>query len=109
MAKLSTVTFQGKSGSKYDFDVWPMDQTFKDVGAVYAVTRRYQDGNTDSHDIIYVGETGDLSTRFDNHHKADCFTEHKANCICTHLDSKESSRLAKEEDLVKKHNPPCND
>ncbi|MGC2517256.1 MAG: hypothetical protein WA383_22260, partial [Terriglobales bacterium] len=42
-----------------------------------------------------VGETGDLSTRFDDHHKADCFAQHNANCICTHGDEDEESRLAK--------------
>lgn len=109
MAKISAVTFKGKSGKEYAFDVWHMDQAFNDVGAVYAVTRRYKNGNTYSHDIIYVGETGDLSTRFGDHHKADCFEEHSANCICTHREKDEDSRLAKEDDLIKKHKPVCND
>lgn len=61
-----------------------------------------------THTVIYIGQTGDLSTRFDDHHKADCFTSHKANCICTHCDDDEDSRLAKEQDLIAYYNPPCN-
>lgn len=110
MARVSTVTFHGKSGAEYLFEVWHLDQTFNEVGAVYAVTRRYlnAEGNY-SYYIIYVGETGDLSTRFENHHKADCFTEHKANCICTHRENDEDKRLAVEDDLIRHPNPPCND
>ncbi|HTR26133.1 MAG TPA: GIY-YIG nuclease family protein [Terriglobales bacterium] len=109
MAKISTVTLKGKSGQTYDFDVWAINQAFKAVAAVYAVTRRYQSANSGySHDVIYIGQTEDLSTRFDDHHKADCFTKHKANCICTHLDDDEDSRLAKEQDLIENYNPPCN-
>jgi len=110
LAKISDATFTGKSGTKYSFQAFPMDQAFKAVGGVYAVTRRYKNSNGGySHEIIYVGQTGDLSTRFDDHHKADCFTKHKATCICVHVDDDEDSRLSKEDDLIKKHNPPCND
>ena len=110
VAKISDASFKGKSGEKYRFNVYPMGQAFKAVGAVYAVTRRSKNSSgLYSHEIIYVGETGDLSTRFDDHHKADCFAQHNANCICTHGDEDEESRLAKEDDLIRQQNPPCND
>jgi predicted GIY-YIG superfamily endonuclease len=110
MARISKVTFHGKSGNAYEFEVWPLNQAFNAVGAVYAITRRYQNATGGySHDVIYIGQTGDLSTRFDDHHKADCFTRHKANCICTHRDDDEDSRLAKEADLIAAYHPPCND
>ena len=109
MARISSVSFLGKSGNKYVFNVYPIGQAFKNLGAVYAVTRRYPNGNTFSHDIIYIGETGDLSTRFDDHHKADCFTIHNSNCVCTHSENDEDLRLAVEDDLVKLHKPLCND
>lgn len=110
MAKLSDATFTGASGEKYAFAVYPMDPSFRVVGAVYAITRRYENNKGGfSHEIIYVGETGDLSTRFDDHHKWDCFVRHNANCICTHVDNGEDSRLAKEDDLIRQHSPDCND
>jgi predicted GIY-YIG superfamily endonuclease len=110
MAKISDATFTGQSGTQYSFHVYPIDQEFKSVGAVYAVTRRYKNPNAGySHEIIYVGETSDLSTRFESHHKASCFTRHNANCICTHREDDEDSRLTIEDDLVKQHDPACND
>jgi len=109
MAKIGVATFTGQSGTKYDFNIYPMGTTFKEIGAVYAVTKRYKNSKGGySHDIIYIGETGDLSTRFDDHHKADCFVEYEANCACVHRDDDEESRLSKEDDLVKKQNPHCN-
>jgi hypothetical protein len=110
MAKLSTMTTKGLSGNSYNFFVYPIDQSFRDVGAIYIVTRRYQkaDKSGFAHEFIYIGETGDLSTRFDDHHKADCFKSHNANCICTLVEEDQDNRLAIEDDLVKRHDPPCN-
>jgi len=109
MARISTVIFQGRSGNRYEFDVWPIDQDFNDVGTVYAVTLRSENNQGGyGHDIIYVGQTDDLKARFSSHHKASCFTRHKANCICTHRDNDEDSRLGKESDLVDLHKPVCN-
>jgi GIY-YIG catalytic domain len=109
MAKISTMTTKGLSGAEYAFGVYPMDQSFKAVGGVYVITRRYQkSGGGYAHDFIYVGETGDFSTRFDDHHKADCFTRHNATCICTLVNDDEDERLSIEDDLIKRHSPPCN-
>jgi hypothetical protein len=123
LAKINDATFTGQSGTKYSFNVYPfsgpprimvpvlasLDPAFKGVSGVYAVTRRYKNSNGGySHEIIYVGETGDLSTRFYNHHKTGCFEQHEANCFCTIRDDDADSRLSKEADLIKKHNPPCN-
>jgi hypothetical protein len=109
MAKISTVTFHGKSGKKYVFDVWHLNQSFREVGGVYGVTRRYlnAEGNY-SHDVIYVGQTNNLSIRFGSHHKSDCFSKHNANCVCTLMDGDEESRLNLEDDLVQSYNPACN-
>ena len=110
MARLNTVTFTGKSGKKYEFNVYPMDEGFKAVGAVYVITRRIKDPDgSHAHKRIYTGETGDLSERFDDHHKAQCFRDNNANCVCTHVDNDKQSRLAKETDLLGNYTTPCND
>ncbi len=112
-SKLGTITFTGKSGTEYEYEfgVYPLNTRFKEgYEAVYFVTRRYKttDGKF-SHKRIYVGETDDLSERFDNHHKESCFGKHGANCVCIHKESRQSARLRIEDDLISKHNPPCND
>lgn len=109
MSKLRTIVFTGASGARYQFDIYSWDTEFNAVGAVYFITRRTVSRGKSSHQRIYVGETGDLSTRFDNHHKVDCFEEYQANCKCIHRDGNKRSRLAKEEDLIENYNPPCND
>lgn len=77
---------------------------------VYIITKRVaKAGGGGSHTYLYVGETGDLSTRFDGHHKQECFDEHGANCIGIHLDASEDSRLEKESDLHDAGEWPCND
>ena len=110
MAKLSILTLKGASGQTYDFEVYSYDSDFNALGAVYAITRRTQknDGNY-KHTLIYIGETGDLSTRYNGHHKEDCFFQHNANCTCIHLDDDENSRLATKADLIPNYNPRCKD
>jgi len=106
---MATLTLTGASGTKYEFTIHDFGPDFNAVGAVYAITKRYQkqDGNY-THSVIYIGQTEDLSTRFDNHHKEDCFTANGANCTCIHRDDDEQSRLDKESDLVEAYKPPCN-
>jgi hypothetical protein len=109
MAKIADAEWNGQSGTKYNFAIYPLGTKFKAVGAVYIFTKRtVKSDGTGSHDFIYIGQTGDLSTRFDNHHKDSCIEKHGANCVCIHLNSNESQRLDIETDLVRHHNPPCN-
>ena len=108
MARISTVSFTGLSKKQYVFDVWKTDQQFRDTGAIYAISRRYPNGNTYSHDVAYFGQTEDLSARFEDHHKQDCFEEHGANCICTLVENDEDLRCAIETDLIRAYKPPCN-
>lgn len=110
MTKLGTVEFAGKSGNKYSFNAYEWGTAFKkDYGAVYYITKRAKDANGKfEHTKIYVGETGDLSTRFDNHHKQDCFDENGVNCVCIRGEADETTRLEIEADLLGKHEPSCN-
>jgi hypothetical protein len=62
-----------------------MNQKFRAVGGVYAISRRYPNGNTYSHQVVYFGQTEDLSVRFEDHHKEECFVQQQANCICTRV------------------------
>ncbi len=110
MFKLGTLTLKGASGETYAFEVFAYDSEFNALGAVYAITRRTQKNDDNyKHTLMYLGETGDLSTRYDGHHKKDCFVQHSANCACIHLDDDEDSRLTKEADLLANYNPRCND
>lgn len=105
----TTLELTGASGKKYTFYVYPYGQTFKAMGGVYAITRATPNstGGND-HKIIYIGQTGDLSERFDDHHKESCFTRNQANRHCVLVEGNEKTRLAIEADLIAAYNPPCN-
>ena len=109
MAKIGTITLTGASGTVYDFNVYPYDTKFNSIGAVYYVSKRTEkkDG-TGSHTKIYIGQSGDLSERFDNHHKELCFEKKNANCISIYKVPYEDKRLDIEEDLIDSYEPPCN-
>ena len=110
MASLRKLTLTGKSGTKYQFEIYEIGTSFSAIGGVYAFTKRYEksDGNF-SHGTIYIGETEDLSTRFDNHHKQGCIERENSNCISIHPDENEESRLAKEKDILENYEWTCND
>jgi|SRR5579864_8060249 len=109
MAKISTMACKGESGASYTFDVYPMDQNFRTVGGIYIITERYKNTQGEyKHRFIYIGQTEDFSSRFDDHHKADCFQQNNATCICTLVEEDEENRFAIETDLIRQHAPPCN-
>ena len=103
-AQYTTTTLTGASGHEYDFEVSALGADLDPVGAVYAITRK--DG--DEHIVLYIGHTGDLSKRFDDHHKSECFDENEADCLCVHFDGNKDSRLRKESDLHAQYRPNCN-
>lgn len=104
MSKETTVTLKGASGKTYDFDVYPWGTSFKPLGALYTVLKK----NLQNFQIHYVGQTDDLSSRFNNHHKQSCFDRNGKTHIAVHLESSESVRLSKESDLVGNYNSGCN-
>lgn len=106
---METITFKGVSGTGYQCKAYDWGTQFNAVAAVYVVTYRYiSDDHKTKYRVIYVGETGDLSERFENHHKADCFAEHNANTICIYRENDDDERLVIEKDLIAKYDPPCN-
>ncbi len=110
MAKIGDLTLIGTSGRRYEFGVYGIETQFARRAGVYAITRRYQkpDGTAFTHEVIYVGQTGDLPERFDNHHRISCFRGNNANCVCVHTDDSGRSRRSKESDLIDGYDPPCN-
>jgi excinuclease UvrABC nuclease subunit len=101
-----TVTATGASGANYNFYVYPWGTDLKKVGGVYMVLRKgSQNGK---YDVLYVGQTGNLSERFDNHHKKPCFDRNRKTHIAAMVESSEVRRLSIEADLIKKYNPNCN-
>lgn len=112
----TTIVIKGMSGTNYIFNVYGFSKfselvdAFKAIPALYAFTHRFPKGDSYTHDLVYVGETGDLSTRFNNHHKEQCIMRCNANCICIHsFQGSEKERLAAETDILNAFDLPCNE
>lgn len=108
-AQTPTITFVGKSRTEYTFHVYPIGTSFREAGGNYVFTRATPKvGGGGSHLVIYTGQTSDLSTRFDNHHKEECIKKAGATHICVRVCDDEKTRLAIEQDLIAAYNPACN-
>ncbi|MDA8082820.1 MAG: hypothetical protein M0024_04080 [Nitrospiraceae bacterium] len=105
MATEDKVAAKGVSGAQYDFDVYRWGTEFKAVGGIYLVLKRQMNGK---YDLLYVGQTGDLSERFDGHHKASCFTRSGKTHIAVKGEGSEQKRLSIEADLINNYRPGCN-
>lgn len=98
------VTVTGQSGTRYDFDVYPWGTSFNPVGGLYLVLKK-QIGN---YGILYIGQTGNLSERFENHHQAPCFNRNGKTHVAVRSEGSEQKRLTIETDLIRNYQTSCN-
>ncbi len=106
----NNITAYGASGTKYNFEVYPIGtQLYVNPGA-YLFLRLAANNNWD---VLYVGEAEDFSdrlyTNLRQHHRLQCASQRGA----THLGlikviGGKNSRMTIETDLRNAYNPPCN-
>ena len=100
--RIGSVEFNGKSGEKYRFEVWPMETRFKPVAAVYFVTKREVTVgvfNRAGHEHLYLGHTSDLSGPLGTEAQLAWFSTKGANCLCIYSAGSEAQRAAIQRDL----------
>ncbi len=110
------MTLQGTSGKTYLFNLYGFDDfdqlkdAFNSLAAIYIFSRRYLDGNTFRHQLLYLGQTKDLSTRYYNHHKMSEIMSNHGNCIWIHVfNGTDIEREEIEKDMLLSYDFPCND
>lgn len=102
-----TIEWSGRSGRSYTYYIYPIGTPLKKVPGNYVFARETKPRRWTP---IYVGETGDLSERFDNHHKMTCIKAKGATHIHAHASSAVAQeRRSEERDIIGKWSPPCND
>lgn len=103
-----SILWKGDSGKEYKYWIYDLEDTTHDaVPANYIFAKKTKPS---FYAPIYIGETEDISERFDNHHKMPCIFKNGATHLCTHTSSTEKKvRCAEEADLISNYNPVCND
>lgn len=114
--KLNLINSNVKIGEKGSFDLYALNSydfsenlEFPFKKGVYVFTnRQVLDNGTVSHTILYVGQTTDLSTRFQNHHKAEELKNGNPNCLAVHKCDTVAELSQWETDLICFWNPKYN-
>jgi predicted GIY-YIG superfamily endonuclease len=108
MATEIKVTCVGASGKEYKYFGFPIGTQMPKIPGNYIFAKSTQ---VNSWTPIYIGETGDLQERFENHHKKDCIIKNGATHVFVHKSSSDQSvRLLEETDLRTRFNKTsCND
>lgn len=101
-----TIDWSGASGKKYRHWIYPLGASLNAKAGNYIFAKEVKPNEWAP---VYVGQTGDLSERFDHHHKLDCAKRKGATHIHAHNNANKSDRLNEETDLIRKWNPSCND
>lgn len=105
MAKIGDTTFFGDSRTVYNFGVFSPNSVFKDeVPAVYVFAAENEKGQ---HRPLYVGETDKLGIDIARQ-KTSPVMRRNAIHVCVHIDTDETSRKSKKEDLVAYYKPSAN-
>lgn len=106
MANQGTINWPGKSGAKYEYEIYPLNTHFVAKPGNYVFSKKNAAGKWTP---IYIGETGDLSSRFTNHHRQSCIDSNGATHIHVHVNGgNEKARRDEETDLRNSFDPPCN-
>jgi hypothetical protein len=95
MLELGRKTLSGRSGIGYHFDMYSRSTEFRPLPAIYVMVRYDAQG----HNIVYIGETEDLSSLSNNHHRKTCFDQHGANHVWVHTVSNPEHRHKAKADL----------
>jgi len=104
-----TVVLYGEIREPYQFEVYPIDSKFEDVGCVYVYSKKIND----SWEYIYIGKTNELARRLREHENGNersdkCIRESGATHIFVYLDDTELSRSQAESDILKGNSFSCN-
>lgn len=108
MGKVADTTICGASGAKYEFEVYTLDTSFKNIGAVYIFTKGIVNDVKRNRDFLYIGQTEELADRIYSHEKWPCLESNDVHFVCVNVDENENSRQRKEADLLQAVETTCN-
>lgn len=105
---IGSAVFRGKE-DKYDFKVFPLDEKFENVQAVYIISKRKTDKQKRGHHaLICIGATDALADEIRKHRKGKSLRQKQANAISILAETDAKKRLKIENDLKAAHSISCN-
>lgn len=106
MGDLGIHVWSGHSGQKYRYTVYMFGTMFGPGPANFIFARETRAGQ---YQVLYVGQTQDLSEPFDDAVAVECLKQGRVTHIhVRHTDTREELRRAERSDLISALNPPCN-
>jgi hypothetical protein len=107
MNETPKINWPGKSGTEYQYWIYPIETTFTNGPGNYIFAKETQPGHWSP---CYIGQTQNLGDRLSNHEKEACAKRKGATHIHVHVNRDgERARKAEEKDLILKWKPPCNE
>lgn len=104
--KFEIIEPEGVFGSDINFDVYPMDSKLNPEPCVYFISRLNKDsGGNLRHNMIYFGQTADISSCIKVYRNLKCFDCYHPNCVGIHHEEIEEERILIKSFLIKKYNP----
>lgn len=103
---MAKCTWTGKSGKKYEYEIYAMDTSWNDVAGNYIFAKESSPARWQA---LYIGQTESFADRLPNHEALPCVRRNGGTHVHAHTNQDKQARLAEEKDLLASNNPPCND
>lgn len=109
MLTTNKLILHGKSGKRYHFDLFPINQPYPNQSGIYIFSNRHQLGEHFNHSLIYIGTAKSFLKEIDNQMHKDYISQHQVNCIGLLLHLSETDRTTIQKDLLITNKTPCNE
>lgn len=107
MAEMPTVMWPGDTGLCYRYEIYPLGATLAARPGNYIFAKELTPHNWTP---VFVGETDDMSLRFDTHPRRECIARNGATHIHAHInDGGDEARRDEKCAIWRRFNPPCNE
>jgi hypothetical protein len=106
-ARATSWAWGGQSGRKYQYDIYPLDASFKSLPGLYIYAKQLEDGDWIP---IYISQTRDLHQRLEGHVRmSDAMAAGATSLHAHYSDAGQGVRHTEEKDIIARWQPVCND
>lgn len=104
---INMIYLKGSSGERYRFYSFKDLSNLKKAGGVYLLTKKNKNESKACYEVIYVGETPDMSSLSVEYLSELVPNAVEANCYCIRLEEDDESRSRTYNDLKESYTVDC--